>query len=98
MAVYTADLDLIAERITQMSAFERSLEQRLARLQADLDRLHETWTGQAAEAQRRAHDQWTAGAEEMRSALADLRAVVEVARRNYASAADANVAMWNNVS
>ncbi|MCW2792756.1 MAG: esxE [Nocardioides sp.] len=98
MGVYTADLDLIAARIDQMTAFERSLEQHLTRLQADLDRLHDTWTGQAADAQQRAHDQWSKGAEEMRTALADLRSVAEVARSNYANAAEANLTMWNRIS
>lgn len=97
MGVYTADLDLVSERIAQMAAFEKTLEERLSQVQASLDQLHYTWTGQAASAQKAAHAKWSQGAAEMREALADLRKVVEVARTNYGNAADANVAMWNSV-
>ncbi|MFN2563105.1 MAG: WXG100 family type VII secretion target [Jatrophihabitans sp.] len=58
------------------------------------ERLHPTWTGEAAVAQARARTRWAAGAAEVQDALASLRAVAAVARGNYEAAVLANRRMW----
>lgn len=98
VGLYAVDLDHLDQRIAQMSRFEAWIQMRLARLETEIETLHESWTGLAATAQRRAHDEWTRGADEMRTALVELRRAAEVAHRNYTSAADANVSMWRNVT
>jgi WXG100 family type VII secretion target len=91
---YTADLEAIHAHVQRAQAFVDHLEQTLAHLDKVVDGLHLTWTGQAADAHRLAHREWTDGARELREGLSGMVAAAELAHGNYSGAATANLEMW----
>lgn len=95
---YSVDLDRLESVTDDMAAFERTLVRHLADLDRLIASLHETWVGDAAEAQRQAHERWRRGAEEMREALVQMRQAALDAHQNYSSAVNANQATWAQVS
>lgn len=97
MTRYSVDTDALAQRIAQMTAFERTLERQLADLDRAVDHLHITWVGDAATAHREAHAKWRQGAEDMKKAIAAMRDAGRIAHGNYLSAVDANTRMWESV-
>ncbi|MCY7402241.1 MAG: WXG100 family type VII secretion target [Nocardioides sp.] len=70
------------------------LRHRPGRARRQVAKLHDSWEGLAATAQREAQREWEQGLSSMRQALAELRAAADQASRNYTSAADANRSMW----
>lgn len=94
MAAFTIDLDQLDTVIGQLGEYETILEQRLAELDARVAALQSRWTGSAADAQQEAHQEWMAGAQQMREALVGLRSAAAIAHENYASAVAANSQMW----
>jgi WXG100 family type VII secretion target len=97
MTRYSVDTDALAQRIAQMTTFERTLERQLADLDRAVDDLHITWIGEAATAHREAHAKWRQGAEDMRKAIAAMRDAATIAHGNYQSVVSANVRMWESV-
>lgn len=57
-------------------------------------RLHGTWDGEAALAHADRHGKWSAHAQQMSAALAEIQQVLRRADANYTGAAAANVLMW----
>lgn len=98
MAGFTVDPDRLVDVVEQMTRYEQRLESALEDVSAKIERLHATWTGDAADRQAQAHAEWQRGAAEMRSALAVLRQIATTANANYTGAVSANVAMWEQVS
>jgi WXG100 family type VII secretion target len=94
MGSFTVDLAELEDKIRQMTAFEQTVSRTLAGLDASVERLHESWTGQAAAAHREAHRKLTEGLREMNAGLADIRAAATRAHGNYTSAGRTNVSMW----
>ncbi len=88
------DLDLM---VADVEKCERALERLTTDLERQIARLHETWEGQAAAAQREAQEEWNTGLLAMRQALADLRAAARLAHGNYTRATATNVTMWEQV-
>lgn len=80
--------------IADLSKFDQDAEAVSADVGKLVDDLRIGWTGDAAQAQRDAHDRWKHGAEEMRTALSDLHEVAKTAHENYSGAVAANVGMW----
>ncbi len=97
-APFSVDLDRVQTAIEAMTRFDTALDVHLERLDARMDRLHTTWTGDAAEAHRRAHAQWLRAARDMRDALKTMRSISETAHRNYRAAVAANVRMWDEAA
>jgi WXG100 family type VII secretion target len=91
---YTADLEQIASHVHHAEAFVGDLDQALAHLARVVGELHLTWTGQAAQAHRLAHEEWVGGAREMKDALAVMVAAARRAHGNYNAAASTNADMW----
>lgn len=89
--------DQLMDVVDQMSRFDRHLEEALENVDARINQLHATWTGEAAAAHRAAHDQWTRGAAEMRAALDTMRRIAHTAHGNYTEAAAANLSMWEQI-
>ena len=83
------DAELI-ERMEQYLAHLSALRDEAVRV----ERLHPTWTGEAAVAQAQAQSRWAAGAAEVQDSLAALRAVAATAHANYDAAVLANRRMW----
>lgn len=93
-----ADLDHLADLLDGLARDHASLEQLADELDRDLAVLHERWDGAAATAHVAAQADWDAGFAAMRSALTSMRDVAAKARDNYVGAAEANLAMWEQVS
>ncbi|MCW2794492.1 MAG: ESAT-6-like protein [Nocardioides sp.] len=91
---FEVDLDELRRVVDGLQAFDDVLDEQLSRLAGVVDKLHGSWAGAAADAQRTAHERWTAGAAEMHEALGKLRAAAEHAHGCYSAAADANASMW----
>jgi uncharacterized protein YukE len=87
------DLAHLAELIDRMEQYLAHLSV-LREEAVRAERLHPTWTGEAAVAQAQAQSRWAAGAAEVQDALAELRAVATVAQGNYEAAVLANRRMW----
>lgn len=90
---YRVELDELTAFVGRLQSFEGRAEAIAARIDSQVAGLHDTWSGQAAEAHRAQHDEWMAGAAQMREALAQLRAAAHHAHRNYTDAAQLNVDM-----
>ena len=94
---YMVDLGELDGSISDMGTFDGRLQTHLDDLDRVVTQLHGEWHGAAAAAQRDAHQKWTSGAGEMRTALAEMQAAAKIAHANYTSAADANQRMWRQV-
>ena len=90
---YRVELEELQSFVDKLQSFERRAEVIAASVDARIANLHETWAGDAAAAHRAQHDEWTAGAAQMREAAAQLRAAADNAHRNYTDAAQANLDM-----
>ena len=95
---FAVDLDQLDEVIERLRLHHDHLESLDARLVVAVRRLHDDWSGAAADAHTDAQAHWDAGFAAMRSALAGMRAAADVARDNYRAAAEANVALWREVA
>lgn len=94
---HSVDLGAVDRFIADMASFDATVESQVAALEAEVARLHLHWEGAAAQAQKAAHAELVAGIEEMRSALAALRAAARVAHGNYGSAVSANTRMFGQL-
>lgn len=94
---YSVDPDELDEIIVELEKTESALELLIADLTKQMATLQSTWDGLAAQAQAEAHEEWTAGMNAMRTAMAELRAAARVAHGNYHGAVHANRTMWNQV-
>jgi WXG100 family type VII secretion target len=94
---YMVDLEKLDESVADMATFDARVQKHLEALDRAIALLHGEWHGDAAATQMAAHTTWTAGAEEMRTALSQMRAAAKVAHENYAAAAAANQSMWKQV-
>jgi WXG100 family type VII secretion target len=94
---YAVDLGQLQHKIDEMAAYEQKIEQALQHLDRVIERLHITWTGQAAIAHRAAHEEWVAGMKQMHAGLVEMRDAAHRAHGNYTSAVEANSRMWATV-
>lgn len=94
MTRFTVDLEELDAVIGDLSGFENRLTGRLTELDDLVSALHLSWSGDAAGAQKGAHEQWASGAREMHQALVEMREAAQRAHANYGAAADANAQMW----
>ncbi|MEO5708545.1 MAG: WXG100 family type VII secretion target [Nocardioidaceae bacterium] len=94
MTRFTVDLEELDAVIGDMTGFEGRFTGKIAELDALIADLHVSWTGEAAGAQKGAHQEWAAGAREMHRALVSMREAAQRAHANYTAAADANARMW----
>jgi WXG100 family type VII secretion target len=94
---FDVDLDELDDTIASMTAFLKRLEDRLDHLDTTVADLHLTWVGDAAVAQRAAHEEWTRGARLMHQGLGEMIAAARLAHANYSAAATANQQMWGQL-
>jgi ESAT-6 family protein len=95
MPAFSVDLQALLAAVDQMSDFNERLQQSLARVKSSMATLAPSWRGDAAAAQQSAQQQWDCGAEELRTALGQLRDIAEQAHGNYSDAAAMNTRMWS---
>ncbi|ASF11695.1 MULTISPECIES: WXG100 family type VII secretion target [Nocardia] len=91
---YRVNLAQLDEAVTAMAKFGADVEGWLREVDQLVAELHLSWSSQAAQAQRVAHDRWLAGAAEMRENLDELRDVARKAHTNYTGAVQTNAEMW----
>ncbi|OBF87924.1 hypothetical protein A5791_18520 [Mycobacterium sp. 852002-51163_SCH5372311] len=91
---FHVDLVALNSAAELFDSFEKSAEQFLADVERKVKSLHIDWQGETAAAHLEAQRRWTAGAQEMHTAVGQLRAILTAAHSNYGSAAAANTAMW----
>lgn len=94
---FTVDLDTLAHLIARMSQCEDTLDDLTNEVEHTVSRMHETWSGEAAQAQRLAHAKWEHGLMLMRASITDLREKSNTAHQNYQAAGDANMQMWQDI-
>lgn len=87
----------LADVVERLGKLDAQLESVLANVERRVDELHLTWSGEAAQAQRAAHEEWRQGATQMRTGLATMRSIAATAHANYTAAAATNVRMWDQV-
>lgn len=63
---YRVELDELLAFADKLQAFERRAEALATQIDQRIAGLHETWSGSAATAHRAQHDEWMAGATQMR--------------------------------
>lgn len=95
MGAFRVDPAALLAVVDQMAAFNKRVEASLAQASALADRIGDSWSGQGAEAEYAAHQQWAQGAADMRDALDRLRITAEQAHANYLGAMQQNSRMWN---
>jgi WXG100 family type VII secretion target len=94
MTRIAVDLGRLESFIARLERFQSSLAQACADADAGVRELRGSWTGSAAVRQAAAHEQWRAGAAEVRDALTELRTAAALAAENYGAAVAANRRMW----
>lgn len=95
--IFTVDPDELDAVVADIARTEAALETLTNDIERQTAKLHQTWEGLAAVAQREAQREWEQGLTTMRQALAELRAAADQASRNYTDAADANRSMWEEL-
>jgi WXG100 family type VII secretion target len=95
MAEHTARTEQMQAVVDELQQITTALEDALREADDAVTRLHNVWEGDGAVAHRAAHDRWSGDAEAMNKAVAQLRALLTIARGNYDAAAEANLRMWS---
>jgi WXG100 family type VII secretion target len=90
---YRVDLEELLAFVDRLQFFEQRAEAIAARVDGQITTLHDAWAGNAAASHRAQHDEWMAGAAQMREALAQLRAAADNAHQHYTDAARLNLEM-----
>ncbi|MET9489947.1 WXG100 family type VII secretion target [Nocardia sp. NPDC006630] len=94
MVDYRVDLVGLQQLIDATAKLETAIEQQVTAIEERVDALHVSWSGDAANGHRQAHDQRITGVAEMRTALRELRAKLGIARDAYAKVSETNHGMW----
>src|SRR5688572_27466022 len=94
---FAVDPDELDAVVADIARTEAALETLTNDIERQIAKLHQSWEGLAAVAQREAQLEWEQGLMTMRQALAELRAAADQASRNYAEAADTNRSMWEGL-
>lgn len=93
-AAFHVDPAALKSAADLLDGFEKIAEQFITSVDRKVNDLHIDWEGEAAAAHREAQQRWRVGAQEMRTAVGQLRAILNGAHGNYTSAASVNTTMW----
>jgi WXG100 family type VII secretion target len=91
---YRVDLDQLLEHVERCEEFDKKVEEWLDQIEQAVTRLHVSWSGDAAAAQRDYHDRWVAGAQEMRDGLGKLRDRAQTNHDSYSGLIEHQRGMW----
>ncbi|MGL6234238.1 MAG: WXG100 family type VII secretion target [Segniliparus sp.] len=91
---FKIDLEHMSQTIDKMTQFTSQAESWCDEVDSDVQSLHGTWSGEAAAAQKAAHDQWVAGIASMKADLAALKKIATDGHTNYTDAGNKNKEMW----
>lgn len=98
MTAYDVDLDELRSAVADLAACQRDLLGLASDIDREQVRLQGGWAGGASDAQATSYASWRGDCADMVTALAALRGIVVAADAHYAAAAEANVALWQQVS
>jgi WXG100 family type VII secretion target len=88
------DLAQLQAAINHMASFEQHVTEVLEDVEHAMAALRATWHGDASESQAQAQQRWETGAEQMETALTQLKTIAQAAQRNYSDAVSKNGQMW----
>ena len=88
------DFAQLQAAIDHMATFERDVSECLEDIDHTMAALRATWHGEASDSQAQAQQQWQTGAEQMKTALEQLRNIGKAAHANYSEAVSKNGQMW----
>ena len=94
MTKLVVDFPQLQGAIDHMAQFGREVDEVLEEIDRAMAALRANWEGQASETQQQSQQQWEDGAEQMKSALKQLRSITQSAEKNYSEAVTKNGAMW----
>ena len=94
MSAFRVDRDELIDAVDRLQRFEQRMQGALEDADREVNRLHATWSGTAAEGHREVHARWRRGCEDMHAALTTMRSAAIAAHDNYSAAATANASMW----
>ncbi|MEN4475849.1 WXG100 family type VII secretion target [Mycolicibacterium cosmeticum] len=94
MTQLVVDFGTLQAAIEHMQAFEREVTESLEDIDHTMAALRASWHGESSDSQAQAQQQWEDGAEQMKSALKQLRSIAQAAHKNYSEAVTRNGAMW----
>ncbi len=84
------DLEHLAQVVSRLDGLEEFVSGQLTELDRRVAKLHNSWTGAAADAYHRSHREWSTNAGELAGAIGTMRQVAEHARNQYAQALETN--------
>ena len=88
------DLEKLQAAIDHMAKFGQEVTECLDDTDHTMATLRSTWHGDGSESQAQAQRQWDDGANQMKSALEQLKKIAEGAHENYSDAISKNGQMW----
>ncbi len=94
MSRYTVDPEELLQFAGRLERFATRAREVESAIDRQIAELHTPWVGVGADAQRQYHEVWLRAADEMRRAVAELRANAAVAHVNYIDAGEINTLMW----
>ncbi len=94
MTQLVVDFGKLQAAIEHMQAFEREVTESLEDIDHTMAALRASWHGEGSDSQAQAQQQWEDGAEQMKSALKQLRSIAQAAQKSYSEAVTRNGAMW----
>lgn len=92
--VLRVDREELVDAVDRMRRFEQQIQTALDEAASAVNRLHASWTGEAADGHRCVHTRWRRRTEEVHGTLSTMRRIATGAHENYSSAVAANVSMW----
>ncbi len=92
---FSVNPEALADAVQRMDEYVQHTESMMAEIDSLVTHLHQTWSGQAAEAHAEAHRHWSHGEATMREALNQLKTAGGNAHHNYTQAMATNSAMWS---
>ena len=84
----------LSEAADVLDSVAKKLQEHLTELDHVVNRLVETWEGDAHDAFHGYYRRWQSASRDLHRALRELHKTVHTAHRNYAAARAANLRMW----
>lgn len=88
------DFAQLQAAIDHMTRFEQDVSECLDDIDHTMAALRATWHGEASDSHAQAQQQWETGAQQMKTALEQLRKIAQAAHTNYSDAVSKNGQMW----
>jgi len=97
MPYYKVDTDKVLDMVEAMRIANAGIESALERLDAQVRRLEDSWSGEARDAYSRAQVQWRRDLADMNRTLANAARRAANVSTHYAAASQAAAAHWGGV-